>query len=255
MKVYRFSLVSCFLTFLLLSSGTVIYAASNSESVNNKIIYTAFIHRDMHRWQELIHSIETSGTTRTVDQKLDLINYYYGYIGYLLGIKKHEQAELLIEKGEKLIDEVLQQSPDNATAYSFKGSYYGFSIGINRFKAVYLESDSKSCVNKALELDPNNVQALIDKGNQLYYAPRLLGGNKQKALVYYLRAESVIERNNDTHANWVYINLLTMIASSYEKLDNLKQAKLTYEKILQLEPNITWVRDDLYPNFLARNNL
>ena len=150
---------------------------------------------------------------------------------------------------------MLQQSPGNATAYSFKGSYYAFSIGINHFKAVFLESDSKSCINKALELEPENVQALIDKGNQLYYAPRLLGGNKQKALAYYLKGASVLEKINETHTNWVYLNLLTMIASSYEKVDNLKQAKLTYEKILQLEPNITWVRDDLYPNFLARNNL
>ena len=100
MKDSRFSLVTMFITLLLLSSGSVIFAASTSESVNNKIIYTAFIHRDMHRWEELIHSIETTGATRTVDQKLDLINYYYGYIGYLLGIKKHEPAELLIEKGE-----------------------------------------------------------------------------------------------------------------------------------------------------------
>ena len=206
----------------------------------------------MHKWEALIRTLENSNELNSVGMKLDLINYYYGDIGYLLGIKQYDRAETLIEKGEKLIKEVLRQSPDNATAYSFKGSYLGFRIGINHYKAIFLESDSKAYVNKALKLDAGNVQALIDKGNMLYYAPHLLGGDKEKALDYFLKAAYLLEKNKETYQNWVYLNLLTIIASAYEKTGNMKQAELTYEKILRIEPNITWVRDDLYPKFRTR---
>jgi len=34
-------------------------------------------------------------------------------------------------------------------------------------------------------------------------------------------------QNKDTYHNWVYLNLLTIIASAYEKTDKLEEAKLT----------------------------
>ena len=43
-----------------------------------------------------------------------------------------------------------------------------------------------------------------------------------------------------------------MIANVYEKTDKLEDAKLTYEKIMRNEPDIKWVKDDLYPQLLAK---
>lgn len=215
-------------------------------------IYSAFIQRDMTKWENVIHVIEASNSTNTIDQKLELISYYYGYVGYLVGKKQYTPAENLIEKGEKLIDQVLRISPKNATAYSFKGSFIGFEIAANKYKAVFLGGESKSNINKAIRLDPENVQALIDKGNLLYYSPRLFGGDKNEALVYYLKGARQIEKNKDTDQNWMYLNLLTLIASVYEKTDKLEEAKLIYQKILRLEPDLVWVKNDLYPRLLAK---
>lgn len=236
------------ITLILISLTTAIFA----ESPYKKNIYRAFIARDMIKWEKVIRTIEASNSINTVDQKLELINYYYGYIGYLIGIKQYTKAEKLIIKGENLITEVLLISPKNATAYSFKGSFIGFHIGISKFKAIFLKSESKCNINKALELDPQNVQALIDKGNTLYYAPRLLGGNKKEALTYLLKAANILEQKKETNENWVYLNLLTIIADAYDKTDNLEEAKLYYEKILRDEPQIIWVKNDLYPKFLAK---
>ena len=227
-------------------------AAAFPESPYNKSIYSAFINHDMNKWERVIRTIEAANSTATVDQKLELINYYYGYIGYLVGKKQYVPAEKLIAKGEKLIAEVLHASPKNATAYSFKGSFLGFKIGIDKCKAIFLGSESKSCMNKALEIDPQNVQGLIDKGNMLYYSPRFFGGDKKEALTYFLKGARILEKNKDIHENWVYLNLLSIIASAYEKTDNTADAKLTYEKILAIEPNIGWVKNDLYPQLLAK---
>ena len=224
------------------------------ESPYKKSIYTAFITHDMAKWENVIRIIEARKATNTVDQKLELINYYYGYIGWLIGQKKFAPAEKLIPKGEKLINDVLKISPKNATAYSFKGSFLGFKIGIDKCKAIFLGSESKSDINKAIQLDPQNLQAIIDKGNLLFYSPRIFGGDKDEALNYFLKGERIMERNKETYENWVYLNLLTMIASVYEKTDKLEYAKLTYEKIMRNEPDIKWVKNDLYPQLLAKIN-
>lgn len=225
---------------------------ASSQSQYKKAIYTAFIHRDMTKWENIIQTIESSNSINTIDQKLELISYYYGYVGYLVGKKQYSPAENLIEKGEKLIDQVLRVSPRNATAYSFKGSFLGFEIAANKYKAVFLGGESKSDINRAIRLDPENVQALIDKGNILYYAPRLFGGDKKEALVYFLNGAKIIEKNKDTDENWIYLNLLTIIASTYEKIGNLEEAKLIYQKILRIEPDLVWVKNDLYPKLLAK---
>jgi len=222
------------------------------ESPYKKSIYSAFITHDMIKWESAIRTMEASNSTNTIDQKLELINYYYGYIGWSIGKKKYAEAEKFIPKGEKLINQVLSVSPKNATAYSFKGSFLGFKIGIDKCKAIFLGSESKNYINKALLLDPMNIQAIIDKGNMLYYEPYFFGGDKKEALNYFLKGAKIMEKNNDTYQNWVYLNLLTMIANAYEKTDNLEGAKLIYEKIMRNEPDILWVKNGLYPNLLAK---
>lgn len=228
--------------------------AASSESIYKKTIYTAFITHDMAKWENVIKTIEAANNTNTVDQKLELINYYYGYIGWMIGQKQFKKAELYIPRGEKLIRQVLSVSPKNATAYSFKGSFLGFKIGIDKCKAIFIGADSRNSINKALELDPQNVQAIIDKGNLLYYSPSFFGGDKREALNYFLKGARLLEKNKETCQSWVYLNLLTIIASTYEKTDRLVDAKLTYEKIMRNEPEINWVKKDLYPVLLAKIN-
>jgi tetratricopeptide (TPR) repeat protein len=223
-----------------------------AQSPYKKTVYTAYINGEMNKWAAVIQTIERNNDIKTVDQKLELISYYYGYIGYLIGTKKTDDAQKLIVKGEKLIEQVLHTEPRNATAYAFKGSFIGFRIGISKFKAISLGPESAANVNKAVELDPTNTQAIVDKANALFYTPALFGGNKQEALKLFLKAAKLIESKKNTENNWFYLSLLTTIAKAYEKLDHTNQAKLTYEKILRVEPGFKWVKDDLYPNFIAR---
>jgi hypothetical protein len=162
--------------------------------------------------------IDKFGHFKTVDQKLELINYYYGYIGWLIGQKKFCAGwKADSQEGRSWLTKFWKVSPKNATAYSFKGAFLGFKIGIDKCKAIFLGSESRSDINRAMLLDPQNLQAIIDKGNLLFYSPRIFGGDKNEALNYFLKGERIMERNNDTYQNWVYLNLLTMIAGSLRK--------------------------------------
>jgi len=217
----------------------------SAQTPYSKSIYDAFLVRNMTKWENIIQTMEASNSINTVDQKLELINYYYGLIGYLIGQKQFAHAEKLTKRGEKLINQVLRTAPQNATAISFKGSFLAFHVGINNYKAILLGAKSKNYVNKALELDPQNIQGLIDKGNQLFYAPDILGGDKKAALSYYQKAAGIMEQKKETAENWVYLNTLTMIAFTYKKTNDIAEAKQTYNKIMLEEPNITWMKDEL----------
>ena len=244
-KIYSINLI---FKIIIICFSSELYA----ESTYKKIIYNGFINREMEKWGTVIQSIETTNPPTTIDSKLELIDYYYGYIGYLIKKKQFSIAVKLLDKGDILINQVIKQSPKNATAYSYMGAFIGYRIAISKFKAIYLGSESLFYVNKAYELDPKNIQVNIDKGNILFFSPRIFGGDVEEALKFYLKAVKLIEINKNTSQNWAYLNVLTNIGMAYEKLDQPNNAKLTYEKILSHEPNFYWVKVDLFPKFLAK---
>lgn len=248
MESSKCSINKLFITLFLFTLAPYIY----SESTYKKTFYTTYINREMYKWGGILHTIEANKPPTTTDQRLDLINYYYGYIGYLIGKKQYEEAGNQIIKGEKIIHQVLNVSPRNATAYAYKGSFIGFRIGISKLKTFSLSRESMENINKAYELDPQNVQAIIDKGNILFYSPRLFGGDKDEALNFYLKGSRILEKNKDTDQNWVYLNLLTMVAQAYDKTNNREDAKLTCVKILRKEPNYKWMKDVYYPKLLEK---
>jgi tetratricopeptide (TPR) repeat protein len=237
---------------LLLSILLISIPAIEAETPYKKTLYNLFINREMFKWGAVINTMEKMNPPVTVDQKLELVSYYYGFIGHMMGKKQYDVVEEYLKKAEDLNNQVLRLSPKNATACSYKGAFMGFHIGLNKLKSVYLGPESRVLMNKAIKLDPNNVTALINKGNVYFYAPGLLGGDKEDAVDLFLKAEKLMEKNKDTDHNWVYLITLTTLAKSYEKLDQLQNAKITYEKALKNEPNYHWVKDDLYPKLLKQ---
>ena len=248
MEISKFTLNKLVITLFLLTLIPDVY----SESPYKKTFYNNFINREMYKWGNVIHTIEAGKPLVTVDQKLEMINYYYGYTGYLTGRKQYDLAAPMINKAEKLIHQVLQVSPKNATAFAFKGSFLGFRMAMSRIKTFTLSRESLSDINKAYDLDPHNVQALIDMGNILYYSPRLFGGDKEEALTYYVKGIHILEKNRDTDQNCVYLNLLTTVALAYDKTGRTEEARQTCVKILRNEPNYRYVKEVLYPGILTK---
>lgn len=219
-----------------------------SQSDYRKEIYEAYIQGNMQAWEKTIGQMET--VDLSLHGKIELINFYYGYIGYLIGTDQKELAGAYIKKGEKIIHDLLEETPSNATLNAFKGSFISFKIGLNKLKAISLGPQSMRYINQAYNLDPNNVQALADKANMFYYAPSLFGGDKKKAITFYQKAIHQLEENEDTVDNWFYLNLLVQLAQHYEEMKMKKQALSLYEKILRQEPGFVWIKEELYPRLL-----
>lgn len=234
------------LTILLLFGFLSIYASNKTE------IYKAYISNDMNLWKKTIDEMNQQ-KTKSNDFRLELLNYQYGYIAWCIGNKKNEIAETYIALGEKNI-QVLEKTNDYASLVSsYNSAFYGYKIGLNKLKAPFIGPKSVDCAKLALKQDSSNPYGYIQYANSQFYMPAVFGGSKKLALDYYLKAKNLMERNpKETIEDWNYLSLLSMIAKTYTELKDFKQAKTYYEKILKIEPDFLWVKNELYPDLLKK---
>lgn len=240
-----------FRSYLLLILFTFITYNSNAQFTNQQNICNAFVNDDWNLWLKEIKQAEMKRAVN-IQQKLELINLYYGYIGHLLAKKQYDEASKYISKGELLLNQILKLNPENATAMAYKGSFTGFKIPMNKMKIFSLGNESEGFVNNAYKLDKNNLQAIIDKGSALFFKPKVFGGNKPEALKLFLKAIRLYETNKNTSNNWMYLHVLTLLARAYEKTGQLNNAKAVYEKTLRIQPEFKLVKLELYPDIIAK---
>jgi len=228
------------------------FISFNLFSQNNKKIYEAYIRGKMNDWRELIDSLNNSKYL-TNRAKLDLINYEYGYIAWCIDNGKNDEAKSYLKRAQKRLEYLENISYNTSMINAYKAAFIGFEIGINPYKAPLIGKKSQSYANKAIEIDPNNYFAYLQLANIYYYAPAIAGGSKVKAIDYYLKALNIIERNPEMlKNNWNYLNLLVTIINCY--IDNKQYDKaLQYaKKVLKIEPNFLWVKNQIYPELIKK---
>ena len=231
-------------------SNTQSSAYSGEEKLECKF-YHAYVSGDMKPWPGYIDVLERKYNYNSSPEILyDIVKAYYGYVAFLIGIEDYKEAHEFMDLAEKYLEKLKEQNSYRAEAKAFQGAFIAFEIGMNKAKAVYLGPQSMKNINQALELEPNNHNALIEKGNAEFHMPRMFGGSYVKAAEYFRRAVNSLEQSgNDLSCNWLYMNALAWLAQSYDKAGNIEKAKETYQKILKLEPDFQWVADELYPEF------
>jgi tetratricopeptide (TPR) repeat protein len=246
----------CFIRLMTIVGIFVLtFNASIGQPSYKDQIYKAYIRGNMTKWYAIMTACETDGKRNTTDAKLELINYYYGYTGWLISVKKYEEAKLYIGKSENIINNILVENPQNATALAYKGAFLAYEIGVTNLKAIFLGYKSMGYIDQALEIEPMNVQAHIEKGNAMFYSPSAFGGDKKQAIFHYRDAVKYMEQLDLIENNWMYLNTMTAMGLAYEATKQIQDAKLCYEKIIRFEPHFMWVGEELYPDMLKRYNL
>ncbi|NDP22141.1 MAG: tetratricopeptide repeat protein [Paludibacter sp.] len=238
-----------FITLLLiLFSFSVVNASHKSD------IYKAYISNNMTLWQKVIDEMNLQ-KIKSNELRLELLNYQYGYIAWCIGNKKKESAEHYIQLGEANIAVLEKLGHIPSLINSYKSAFYGYKIGLNKLKAPFIGPKSVDCAKLAIKQDDKNPYGYIQFGNSQYYMPSAFGGSKTEALKYYIKAEKLLELNqNQLKEDWNYLSLLTMIAKAYTDLNDYQHAKAYYTKILNIEPNYLWVKNKLFPELLKKIN-
>lgn len=224
-----------------------------AQSTRNEI-YQSFVSGDMARWKSVLVEQEARGYV-SHRHDLELVGYYYGYIGYCLGVKNKPEAQVYVGRGEAILNKLAksQSDVDMADVYAYKAAFVGFKIALSPLKAPFIGKSSTDNVRKALEINVGNVQANIEQANIFHYAPAAFGGNQVAAKRYYQNAIALFDSNPSLkHDSWLYLSVLTSVGKMYDSDKNYALARQLFEKILSIEPNYRYVRDQLLPDLLAR---
>ena len=208
--------------------------------VNHDIMFQAYLDNDMKRWGTEIQKY-IAQPNLTIDDKIDLSNYLYGYIATILETEKKSVIESLIKVWNGYLDEIEAAKGNRADVHVYRSAIAAYKFKLN---PILLTQATRSLneLDRALDTDPNNFLAIGLKGNVKFYMP----GNKKESIVWFERALEHL----DTSAvyRWNQCAITLCLAQAYEKTGNPQKAAEIRETILKQYPNFTYMRDDYRPN-------
>jgi tetratricopeptide (TPR) repeat protein len=215
--------------------------------------YRYYLADKIRDWEKVIEEMKNSQSSLTREEKIDLVGYYYGYIGWTIGEGMNKQAKKDLDEAEEMLEEFMEKYPETPELYAFKGAFIGYKITMNSIRAVILGPESMKNINHAIDIGPHRPQPWIEKGNALFYMPKMFGGSREKALEAYSKAVQIMEKDPGMiEDNWMYLNMLLILGQGYEAIGQYENARSTYEKTLRHEPGFKTLKDEVYPAFLKK---
>lgn len=225
-----------FLVFLLLSQCVL-------AQYTDEALYKAYLTSDVSLWKEYIEATDWSSLTEA--EKERLLNYQYGYVAFAVS-EETDWAERHLELfKEHLADSSLQI--DAAQLACYRSSVAAYEISFTTFRKLSYAAQAMDYADEAMRLDSLHPAALTLKANIDMYCPKAFGGNKARALQYFLLAERRFKELHQTQYNWNYRALQLCIAQCYEKTGEKAKAIAKCESILREEPDFAYIRDVYLP--------
>ena len=247
------NILAKYLLLLIISimSNNIIFAQNSKVNNYREAIFKSYLSGNMEIWRKTLSEIEKDTQYQlskgNISNLTELLNYYYGYIGYLISIKDRKEANRYIDKGEQIIEAILSKEPNNSSILSYKAAFLGFRIALSNFKAITLGIRSIKLSNRAYQIDSTCFNTVLEKANILNYSPKLVGGDKEQALNYYINALKIYKIQNREKHDWNYLSLRVTIINLLIELNDHKKAKKEVDQILDEFPNFKWVKDEISP--------
>ncbi len=234
---------------------TLPYAADGSgahETFRN-MIYRAYVEDRMGLWENTLENMIFEYRQHPTNELLyDIVLAKYGLTGYYLGTGKEDEGAKMLESAERWLTRLENTGKHTADAKLFRAAFNAFRITLRPIRATRLGPVSSRLINDALDLEPNNPHAHLEKGNMLFYAPPIFGGSKRRSIEHYARAVELFEQNMPTSQRWLYLSTLVSLANAYQETGDTESAMRTFRKALSFEPEFKWVRDELLPELESR---
>ena len=215
-------------------------------------IYDAYISNNMAKWKTIIDEMENSKSKDKLFL-MELVNFQYGYIGYCIGVEKMDEADKYLDLAEENLEKAEKSGVDASENSAYKSAFYGYEIGMNKMKAPFIGPKSVKFSKLSMEQNPQNPMGYIQYGNSQFYMPPVFGSSKTEAVEHLKKAEKLMEKEKaKIEDNWNYLSLLALIGQSYFAMEDYENAKIYYEKALKVEPNFLWVKKDLLPELMKK---
>ena len=165
--------------------------------------------------------------------QLARIDFYRGNAADLRGDKKSAVAAMELAIGEAQAS--LKADEHSAVAHSLLADLYGRRIGLGGFMLGPRLGPKIVAENKrALELDGNNALVLAAVGRQYLMAPKMFGGNVEKAVENLQKSTQLDPRADETFV-W--------LARAYREKGDAASANKALDEALRLNPRSVFAQN------------
>ena len=192
-----------------------------------------------------------------------LVHYYIGYMDmcifhYHMSQEDKENAGKVIDDGIVHLEKALEIKDDFADGYALLSSLLGNKIGLNPMLGMSLGMKSGSLIQKAFELAPENPRVSLIAGQSAYYTPAMFGGGKDKAWVHLQKAIGYFETFKPEMPilpTWGHEEAYAYVGLIQMEKDDFAEARRSFEKALEINPDYGWVRHDLLNRLKKENDM
>lgn len=215
---------------------------------SDKQLLAGYLAQDLSDWETFI-------TTADWDQLSDLdrtrlINYEYGFIPFRSDLNDPRCREFLDNFWKHIEAHKSVLTPSQYATYT--GAAYAFEYLLDKSKIISCGAQSFKYAKEAIEHNDHDPIALSLRGSVYFHAPKLIGGNKEKAMEMFFLSEQLMRENEFYRYWWNYPAMELCIAQSYEKLGDKEAAIKKCQEILKEFPDFVFVRDEYLPSLLKK---
>ena len=190
--------------FTLLLLFSVCIASTQAESNYREKTFDLFVSGNILQWEGLIDQMKTDPDFQSLENKEELLSYYYGLVGHLIDIKEKKHAREILDEALTIITPLVQQNPQNGRLAGLMANFQGYQIALSPLKATTLARSMLRYARNAEEMAPEDPEVNIWSANILFYMPDAFGGNTKQSKEYYCKALQLYDKDEDVPATHHY---------------------------------------------------
>lgn len=184
-----------------------------------------------------------------------LVHYYIGFTDmrlfhHSLSENDKEKAKLFIDNGIEHLEKAIEIKDDFGEGYALLSSLLGNKIGLNPILGMTLGIKSGRMISRAFQLAPENPRVSLIAGQSHYYTPKMFGGGKEKAMEMLNKAVEFFQSfksPSPLYPSWGYDEAYAYKGIIYTDWEKWDEAKKSFEKGLEINPNNDWIKMSLIP--------
>ncbi|MCE2438748.1 MAG: tetratricopeptide repeat protein [Candidatus Latescibacteria bacterium] len=197
----------------------------------------------------------------------DTVHSVWGH--YYVGLADYRIANVLLAQGEKSEADasehlrkavkhlqIAKRAVDNreeineiaAEVCALLSNVYGRQISLSPIKGIYLGPKAKSVLGRAEQLAHANPRVVLSSAMSYLMTPRLVGGNKAKAMAGFRHAANLFAREKPVdpiRPVWGHSDTYIWMGVAYLERRDRDAAREAFKKALEIDPDSRWAREML----------
>lgn len=234
---------------LLVTIMLAISAALMAGVVDHDRMYEIYLSDNKILWGDELRKY-SQAPNLTIEDKLDMCNYLYGYVATALEKEEKAAVEKWISLWESYLTDIESTDKHKSIALVYRSSIAAYKTMLYPGKSIKYGTMSLRLIDDALEADPNNPIAIGLRGNMKFYMPVLVGGNKREAARCFEQAIKLLSADCPKVYRWNLRGLELCLAEAYQKTSRLDEAINVAKQSVANNPDFAFMRDTFLPELL-----